>query len=124
MKKLRSTVALTAGVCWVSVGILVTLLPSYAQQRTEESRGAKLYSQNCAGCHGAGGVGSAGGCMMMSGPPLLSAARSMNANAFLAEVRHVGETNMCAGNLLDLSAAKVEAIRNYLVELSNQTRPD
>jgi hypothetical protein len=57
---------------------------------------------------------------MMSGPPLLPAAHSMNAQAFLAEVRHVGETNMCAGNLLDLSAAEVEAIRNYLVELSKR----
>jgi mono/diheme cytochrome c family protein len=122
MKKLRSTAALTAGLCWVSGGILLTLLTSYAQEGTEKSRGAKLYSQNCASCHGAGGAGSAGGCMMMSGPPLLPAVRSMNAKAFLAEVRHVGETNMCAGHLLDLSSAAVEAIRNYLLELSKQTK--
>jgi hypothetical protein len=56
--------------------------------------------------------------MMMSGPPLLPAVRRRNAEAFLAEVRHVGETNMCAGHLLDLSSAEVEAIRTYLLELS------
>lgn len=119
MKKPRITPALAAALCLAGGGALLT---GYAQQGTEGSRGAKLYSQNCVSCHGTGGGGSAGGCMMMSGPPLLSAARSMNAKAFLAEVRHVGESNMCAGNLLDLSAADVEAIRNYLVELSKQTK--
>lgn len=121
MKKLRSTAALTAVLCWVSGGILLT---SYAQQGTEKSPGAELYNQNCARCHGSGGVGSGGGCMMMSGPPLLSVVRNMNAKAFLAEVRHVGETNMCAGNLLDLSSADVEAIRNYLLELSKKAKAD
>ena len=51
--------------------------------------------------------------MMMSGPNLLSAVLRMDAKAFLAEVRHVGETNMCAGNLLDLSYHEFrDALRN------------
>ena len=61
---------------------------------------------------------------MMLGPNLLSAVLRMDAKAFLAEVRHVGETNMCAGNLLDLSSAEVEAIRNYLLALSKQAKVD
>jgi mono/diheme cytochrome c family protein len=121
MKKPRMTAALAAVLCLAGGGALLT---GYAQQGTEKSRGVKLYSQNCVSCHGAGGEGSAGGCMMMSGPPLLSAVRSTNAKAFLAEVRHVGETNMCAGHLLDLSSADVEAIRNYLLERSKQTKQD
>ena len=62
--------------------------------------------------------------MMMSGPNLLSAVLRMNAKEFLTEVRYVGETNMCAGNLLDLSPAKVEAIRDYLLALSKQAKVD
>ena len=62
--------------------------------------------------------------MMMSGPPLLPAVLRMNAKAFRDEVRHVGEINMCAGHLLDLSSADVEAIRNYLLELSKQAKPN
>jgi mono/diheme cytochrome c family protein len=88
----------------------------------EKSGAAKLYRQNCARCHGAGGEGSSACCMMMSGPNLLSAVLRMNAKEFLTEVRYVGETNMCAGNLLDLSSADVEAIRNYLLEVSKQAK--
>ena len=86
----------------------------------EKSGGAKLYSQNCVACHGARAEGRDGGCMMMSGPPLLPAVLRMNAKAFLDEVRHVGETNMCVGHLLDLSNADVEAIRYYILDLSKQ----
>jgi mono/diheme cytochrome c family protein len=89
MKKPRMTAALAAVLCLAGGGALLT---GYAQQGTEKSRGAKLYSQNCVSCHGAGGEGSAGGCMMMSGPPLLSAVRSTNAKVFLAEVRHASES--------------------------------
>ena len=60
--------------------------------------------------------------MMMSGPNLLSAVLRMNAKAFLDEVRYVGKTNMCAGNLLDLSSADVEDIRNYLLEVSKRAK--
>jgi mono/diheme cytochrome c family protein len=124
MKKLRMIAVLAAVLCLAGAGALLT---SYAQQGTTvkmaaaKSDGAKLYSQNCVTCHGARAEGR-DGCMMMSGPPLLQAVRRMNAKAFLDEVRHVGETNMCAGHLLDLSSADVEAIRNYLLELSRQTR--
>jgi len=48
----------------------------------------------------------------------------MNPDAFRDEVRHVGETNACAGHLLDLSSADVEAIRNYLLDLSKQGKPN
>jgi hypothetical protein len=61
---------------------------------------------------------------MMSGPNLLSVVSKMNATAFYNEVRHVGETNMCAGHLLDLSPAEVEAIRSYLLELSRKAKAD
>jgi mono/diheme cytochrome c family protein len=122
MKKLRITPALAAVLCWAGGGALLT---SYAQTTAkmapEELGGANLYNQNCVTCHGARAEGG-GGCMMMSGPPLLPAVRRMNAKAFLDEVRHVGETNMCAGHLLDLSSADVEAIRNYLLQLSKQTK--
>jgi len=46
----------------------------------------------------------------------------MDGEEFLDEVRHVGETNMCAGHLLDLSPADVEAIRKYLLEPSMQAK--
>jgi mono/diheme cytochrome c family protein len=124
MEKLRMTAALPAVLCLAGAGALLT---SYAQQETtakmatEKSGAAKLYSQNCVTCHGARAEGR-DDCMMMSGPPLLPAVRRMNAKAFLDEVRHVGETNMCAGHLLDLSSADVEAIRNYLLELSKQAK--
>jgi mono/diheme cytochrome c family protein len=126
MKKLSMTAVLAAAVCLAGAGALLT---SYAQQETnpkmvaEKSRRAKLYMQNCASCHRAGGEGSGACCMMMSGPNLLSAVQ-MNAKAFRDEVRHVGETNMCAGHLLDLSSADVEAIRIYLLELSRQAKPN
>jgi mono/diheme cytochrome c family protein len=126
LKKLRISAALAAALCLAGGGVLLT---SYAQQGTtvkmaaEKSGGAKLYSQNCVTCHGARADGR-DGCMMMAGPPLLPAVRRMNAKAFLDEVRHVGETNMCAGHLLDLSSADVEAIRNYLLELSKQAKPN
>ena len=81
-----------------------------------------IYRQNCVTCHGTGGEGRDVGCMMMSGPPLLSAVLTMNAKAFRDEVLHVGETNMCAGHLLDLSSTDIEAIRNYLLELSKQAK--
>jgi mono/diheme cytochrome c family protein len=106
------------------------LLTSYARQETnpkmvaEKSRGAKFYAQNCASCDGAGAEGSDACCMMMSGSNLLSAVQRMNAKAFRDEVRRVGETNMCAGHPLDLSSADVEAIRNYLLELSKQAKPN
>jgi mono/diheme cytochrome c family protein len=125
MKKLPTTAVLAATVCLAGAGALLT---TYAQQETnpkmaaEKSRGAKLYTQNCVSCHGAGGVGSEACCMMMSGPNLLSVVLRMNAKAFRDEVRHVGETNMCAGHLLDLSSADVEVIRNYLLELSKQAK--
>ncbi len=67
-------------------------------------------------------MGSNACCMMMSGPNLLSAVLRMDAKAFRDEVRHVGETNMPAGHLLDLSSADVEVIRNYLLELSKQAK--
>jgi hypothetical protein len=59
---------------------------------------------------------------MMSGPNLLSAVLRMNAKSFHDDVHHVGKTNMCAGQLLDLSSADVEAIRNYL-QFSRVTGP-
>jgi len=127
MKKLPMTAGLAAVLCLAGAGESLT---SYAQQETttkmaaEKSSGAKLYRQNCASCHGAGGEGSDACCMMMSGPNLLSAVLRINAKAFRDEVRHVGETNMCAGHLLDLSSAGVEAIRNYLLELSKQAKPN
>jgi hypothetical protein len=58
------------------------------------------------------------------GPNLLSAVLTMDAKAFRDEVRHVGEKNMCAGHLRDLSSAEVEAIRNYLLELSRKAKAD
>jgi len=120
MNKLRITAVLAAVLCFASAGALLT---SNAQQETAvKSRAAKLYRQNCTSCHGAGGEGSGAGCMMMSGPNLLSAVLRMNAKAFLDEVRYVGKTNMCAGNLLDLSSADVEAIRNYLLEVSKRAK--
>jgi hypothetical protein len=63
-------------------------------------------------------------CQMMSGPPLLPAVLRMNGKAFHDEVYHVGETKKCADRLLDLSSADVEAVRNYLLELSGQARPN
>jgi mono/diheme cytochrome c family protein len=125
MKKLGMTVVLATVFCLAGAWALLT---SYAQQAptvkmaADKSGAGKLYRQNCARCHGAGGEGSDVCCMMMSGPNLLSAVLRMDAKAFLAEVRHVGETNMCAGNLLDLSSAEVEAIRNYLLEVSKQAK--
>lgn len=98
--------------------------PNKNTAQAQKSGAAKLYGQNCASCHGAAGEGSDACCKMMSGPILLSAVLRMNAKTFLDEVRHVGETNMCAGNLLDLSSADVEAIRNYLLEVSKQARPN
>jgi len=123
MKKPRMTAVLTAVLCLAGAGVLLT---SYAQQNTAVKSGAaKLYRQNCARCHGAGGEGGvAAGCMEVSGPNLVSTVLRMNAKAFLDEVRYVGRTNMCAGNLLDLSSADVEAIRNYLLELSKQAKVD
>jgi mono/diheme cytochrome c family protein len=127
LKKLRITAGLAVILCLAGAGALLT---GYAQQgntvkiAAERSRAEKLYNQNCVTCHGAGGEGRDVGCMMMSGPALLPAVRRMNAKAFLDEVRHVGETNMCAGHLLDLSSADVEAIRNYLLELSKQAKPN
>lgn len=122
MKKLPLLLVLAAFLCWAGGKSIVD---SYAQQGTtlKMAEGAKLYNQNCATCHGAGAEGTVG-CMMMSGPPLPPAVRRMSAKAFLAEVRHVGETNMCAGHLLDLSSADVEAIRIYLLELSKQAKPN
>jgi hypothetical protein len=90
----------------------------------EKSGGAKLYSQNCVTCRGARGEERDACCQMMSGPPLLLAVRRMNAKAFLDEARHIGATNACAGHLLDLSSADVEAIRNYLLERSKQIKQD
>lgn len=116
------TALLTAVLCLAGTGVL---LSGYAQEEPPVKSGAaKLYRQNCARCHGAGGEGSDACCAMMSGPNLLSAVLRMNAKAFHDEVRYVGETNMCAGNLLDLSSAEVEAIRNYLLELSKQAKAD
>jgi hypothetical protein len=91
---------------------------AHSENGPEKSGAAKLYRQNCARYHGSSAEGSSACCMMMSGPNLLSAVLRMNAKEFLEEVRHVGETNMCAGNLLDISSGDVEAIRNYLLELS------
>ena len=83
---------LAAVLCLAGAGGLLT---SYAQQEIPVKSGtAKLYRQNCASCHGAGGEGSDACCAMMSGPNLLSAVLRMNAKAFLDEVRHVGETNI------------------------------
>jgi mono/diheme cytochrome c family protein len=122
MKNLRMTASLATILCLAAAG---TLLTSYAQQDTSvQARAAKLYRQNCASCHGAGGEGSEACCAMMSGPNLHSAVLRMDAKAFRDEVRHVGETNMCAGHLLDLSSAEVEAIRNYLLELSRKAKAD
>ena len=122
MNKLRITAVLAAVLCFASAGALLT---NNAQQETAvKSRSAKLYRQNCTSCHGAGGEGSGACCLMMSGPNLLSDVLRMNAKAFRDEVRHVGETNMCAGHLLDLSSADVEAIRNYLLDLSKQAKPN
>jgi hypothetical protein len=61
---------------------------------------------------------------MMSGPPLLPAVLRMDAKTFRDELHHVGETNACAGHLFDLSSGDVEAIQNYLLELSKQTKPN
>lgn len=80
----------------------------------EKSGGAKLYSQNCASCPAAKAEGTDGCCAMMSGPDLLSVVSRMNGKEFLDEVRHVGETNMCAGHLLELSPADVEAVRGVM----------
>lgn len=122
MKNLRITAGLSALLCLAAAGSLLT---GYGQQEAPVKSGAaKLYRQNCASCHGAGGEGSDACCAMMSGPNLISAVSRMNAKGFLDEVRHVGETNMCAGHLLDLSSADVEAIRNYLLKLSKQTKPN
>ena len=122
MKNLRITAWLATILCFAAAG---TLLTSYAQQDTSVKSGAvKLYSQNCASFHGAGGEGSDACCAIMSGPNLLSAVLRMDAKAFRDEVRHVGETNMCAGHLLDLSSAEVDAIRNYLLELSRKAKAD
>jgi hypothetical protein len=102
MKKLHAVLA--AVLCLAGAGGLLT---SYAQQDTPVKLGAaKLYRQNYASCHGAAGEGSDACRAMMSGPNLLSAVLRMNAKAFLGEVRHVGETNMCAGHLLDLHPQK------------------
>jgi mono/diheme cytochrome c family protein len=122
MKNLRITAWPATILCLAAAG---TLLTSYAQQDTfVKSGAAKLYRQNCTSCHGAGGEGSEACCAMMSGPNLLSAVLRMDAKAFRDEVRHVGETNMCAGHLRDLSSAEVEAIRNYLLELSRKAKTD
>jgi hypothetical protein len=97
------------GMCLAGAGALLT---SYAQPEAgekvaaEKSAEAKLYSQNCASCRGASGEGRDACCMMMSGPNLLSAVLRMNAKAFHDEVRHVGETNLCAAHLLDLSCGR------------------
>jgi hypothetical protein len=61
---------------------------------------------------------------MKSGPNFLSAVLRMDAKAFRDEVHHDGETNMCAGHLLDLSSAELEAIRNFLLELSRKAKAD
>jgi mono/diheme cytochrome c family protein len=122
MKTLRLTAWLATVLCLAGAG---TVLSSYAQQESPVRSGAaKLYRQNCASCHGAGGEGSDACCAMMSGPNLVSAALRMDAKAFRDEVRYVGETNMCASHLLDLSSAEVEAIRNYLLELSKKAKAD
>lgn len=114
MKNLPMTASLATILCLAAAG---TLLTSYAQQDTSVKSGAaKLYRQNCASCHGADGEGNEACCAMMSGPNLLSAVLRIDAKAFRDEVHHVGETNMCAGHLLDLSSAEVEAIRNYLLQ--------
>ena len=125
MKKLIITTLLVAVLCFVGAGALLTI---YSQQEPtgtisgQKSGGAKLYEQNCSSCHAAKAEGTDGCCAMMSGPNLLSVVSRMNGKEFLDEVRHVGETNMCAGHLLDLSPPDVEAIRNYLVELSKQAK--
>jgi len=116
---------LVAVLCFASPGVLLTI---YTQQEQtgkipgKKSVGAKLYEQNCSSCHAAKAEGTDGCCATMSGPNLLSVVSRMNGKEFLDEVRHVGETNMCAGHLLDLSPADVEAIRNYLLELSKQAK--
>jgi mono/diheme cytochrome c family protein len=121
MKKLPVTGELATVLCFVAAGAFL-ISDAQSEAAAKITGSPKLYRQNCASCHGAGGEGSDAGCMMMSGPNLLSAVRKMDAKAFRDEVRHVGETNMCAGHLLDLSSADVEAIRNYLLELSKQTK--
>jgi mono/diheme cytochrome c family protein len=122
MKNLRMTAGLGTVLCLAAAGALLT---SYAQQETPiKSGGANLYGQNCASCHGAGGEGSDSCCAMMSGPYLLSAVLRMSPKTFRDEVGHVGETNMCAGHLLDLSSAEMESIRNYLLELSKKAKAD
>jgi Cytochrome C oxidase, cbb3-type, subunit III len=89
MKKLSNAAVLAAAVSLAGAGALST---SYAQQETnpkmvaENSRGAKLYAQYCASCHGGVGEGSDACCLMMSGPNLLSAVQRMNAKAFRDEV--------------------------------------
>jgi mono/diheme cytochrome c family protein len=123
MKNLRITAVLAAALNLAGAGALLT---TYAQREptvaADKAGAEKLYRQNCASCHGAGGEGRGACCAMMSGPTLLRAVPRMNAKAFRDEVHHVGETNMCAGHLLDLSSADVEAIRNYLLELSRQAK--
>jgi mono/diheme cytochrome c family protein len=122
MENLRKTAGLGPVLYLAAAGALLT---SYAQQETPiKSGAAKLYRKNCASCHGAGGEGSDSCCAMMSGPNLLSAVLRMSSKAFRDEVRHVGETNMCAGHLLDLSSAEMESIRNYLLELSQKAKAD
>jgi mono/diheme cytochrome c family protein len=119
MKKLRNTAGLGCDALlgrWERTVEQLRATRNRSENRRREIRWRKTLSQNCTSCHGAGGEGRDGCCKMMSGPPLLPAVRSMNARAFLDEVRHVGETNTYAGHLLDLSSADVEAIRNYLLE--------
>jgi mono/diheme cytochrome c family protein len=120
--------AVLAGVlCLAGAG---ALLSGHAQQEpivkmaAEKSDGATLYNQNYVTCHGAHAEGRDACCQMMSGPPLLPAVLRMDPKTFRDELHHVGETNACAGHLLDLSSGDVEAIRNYLLELSKQTKPN
>ena len=116
MKNLPVSGALVVVLCLVAAGVF-SIREAQSQNVAKIAGAAKLYRENCASCHGADAEGSGADCMMMSGPNLLSAVRKMDAKAF-----RVGETNMCAGHLLDLSSANVEAIRNYLLELSKQTK--
>ena len=121
MKNLPVSGALVVVLCLVAAGVF-SIREAQSQNVAKIAGAAKLYRENCASCHGADAEGSGADCMMMSGPNLLSAVRKMDAKAFRDEVRRVGETNMCAGHLLDLSSANLEAIRNYLLELSKQTK--